>query len=71
MLTLEKVALINELKMLEVVLLAMNKELEKRLALVRGQKLCVVCDKPLHGEDVAHQECYRKEWADVRLDIKE
>ena len=60
-----------ELELLTAALLGFNAELEKRLALVRGQKLCVVCDKPLHGEDVAHQECYRKEWADVRLDIKE
>ena len=60
-----------ELELLTATLLGFNAELEKKLALVRGQKLCVVCDKPLCGEDVAHQECYRKEWADVRLDIKE
>jgi hypothetical protein len=60
-----------ELELLTAALLGFNAELEKKLAVARGQKLCVVCDNPLHGEDVAHQECYRKEWADVRLDIKE
>ena len=60
-----------ELELLTAALLGFNAELEKKLAIARGQKACVVCDKLLHGEDVAHQECYRKEWAEVRLDIKE
>jgi len=38
MLTFEKVVLINELKMLEVVLLAMNKELQKKLKEAKERK---------------------------------
>jgi len=67
MLTLEKVALINELKMLEVVLLAMNKELEKKLAIARGQKICLICEKPTIDDDIC-DVCYRREWKDIRLD---
>lgn len=27
------------------------------------KELCVVCDKPLHGEDLCHNECYKKIWS--------
>jgi len=68
MLTFEKVVLIQELKMCEVALLALNKALEKKLAELRGEKICVVCDKPVDNDDMVHDSCYKKEWKEVRID---
>lgn len=43
----------------------MNRELEEFLVSVRGEKKCAVCDRALNGEDVAHSDCYRKEWKEI------
>ena len=56
-----------ELELLTATLLGFNAELEKRLALARGQKLCVVCDKPVDNDDLVHDKCYCQEWKDVSL----
>lgn len=34
------------------------------------KELCAVCDKPLCGEDVAHDKCYLKELKDRQDDFR-
>jgi len=53
-----------ELELLTAALLGFNAELEKKLALARGEKLCIVCDKSVDNEDMVHDECYKQEWKD-------
>lgn len=61
MTTYEKTMLVQELKALEVTLLALNRELRARLG-KKETKKCVVCDRPVDNDDMVHDECYRKEW---------
>ena len=66
MTTYEKTMLVQELKELEVTLLALNKELRAKLG-KKEIKKCVVCDRPVDNEDLVHDSCYRREWKDVRV----
>ena len=56
-----------ELELLTATLLGFNAELEKRLAIAKGEKLCIVCNKSVDNEDMVHDECYRREWRDIRI----